>query len=84
MSEESGTLGSSVKAVSKIKEVQSSPQPAPVEAAVPPSATADTGISFGMVSRAMVIFHFRRCVAKVICHPLGQLYLPYQLVAGPD
>jgi hypothetical protein len=28
------------------------------------------------VSRAMVIFHFSRGGAKVICHPRGQGYLP--------
>jgi hypothetical protein len=31
---------------------------------------------FKEVSRAMVIFHFSGGGAKVICHPLGQGYLP--------
>ena len=32
--------------------------------------------SWSWLSRAMVIFHFSRGRAKVICHPLGQGYLP--------
>ena len=30
-----------------------------------------------LLSRAMVIFHFSMGWAKVICHPQGQVYLPF-------
>jgi len=36
----------------------------------------EIGTEAHKLSRAMVIFHFSRGGAKVICHPWGQGYLP--------